>query len=72
MLMDLLKSRKFWLTVATLVVDIIIASVPQLAEVQQELVIVITALGMWLVGMIAVEDAAYWLGAAREAGQTKR
>lgn len=54
----LLKSRKFWVSVATLATNIIVAQVPALADVQTELVAVITAVGVVLIGSIAHEDAA--------------
>jgi len=71
-MLDLLKSRKFWIAIATLVADIVVASVPQLAEIREELIKVITTIGMVLIGSIAVEDFAYWFGAAKEMKQTKR
>jgi hypothetical protein len=57
-ILNLLRSRKFMVALMTLVVDVIIAYVPALAEVQEPLLAVFTAIGVALVAAIAYEDAA--------------
>ena len=52
---NLLKSRKFWLSVIAVVQTIVFSSWPDFpAEVWQSIDVIL----LWLVGMIAVEDAA--------------
>jgi hypothetical protein len=57
-LMGLLRSRKFLVSVVTLVIDLIIAYLPAAEPVRAELLTVFTFVGMWLVGAIAAEDMA--------------
>ncbi len=57
-LLSLLYSRKFLVTVATILVDVLVALVPELESVQGELLTVFTVLGSILVASIAYEDAA--------------
>lgn len=62
MLESLLKSRKFWLSVIAVVQTILFQFVPNFPdEVWQAINVVL----MFLVGMIAVEDAALKFGAGR-------
>jgi hypothetical protein len=55
-LLGLLRSRKFMVVLATLVVDVLIAYVPALEPVRNELLAVVTLLGSLLVAAIAYED----------------
>ena len=57
-IINLLKSRKFMVAVITLVVNMLVAQFPALESVQVELIAVLTALGVALMGAIALEDAA--------------
>ena len=63
---DLFRSRKFWVAVATVAADVTVSCVPALADVQEELVKVITAVGIVLIAAIAGEDMSYWFGAAKK------
>ena len=61
--MSILKSRKFWISVIAVIQTIVFSLVPDFpAEVWQAINVVL----LFLVGMIAVEDAALKFGAARE------
>jgi hypothetical protein len=57
-ILNLLRSRKFMVALMTLIVDVVVAYVPALAEVQDPLLTVFTAIGLVLVAAIAYEDAA--------------
>ena len=63
---QIFKSRKFWIAVATVAVDVLVSYVPSLAEVRVELVKVITSVGIALILAIAGEDMSYWHGAAKK------
>ncbi|MCB0180431.1 MAG: hypothetical protein KDI62_19530 [Anaerolineae bacterium] len=53
--MDIFKSRKFWLAVVAVVQTVVFNLVPTFPdEVWQAINVVL----LWLIGMIAVEDAA--------------
>ncbi len=67
-ILNLLRSRKFMVALMTLIVDVVIAYVPALAEVQEPLLAVFTAIGVALVAAIAYEDAAGANG-GKETGQ---
>ena len=54
-LSSLFKSRKFWLSVIAVIQTIIFSSIP---DFPQEVWQAIDVILLWLVGMIAVEDAA--------------
>lgn len=56
-LLALLKSRKFLTAVLGLLVDVIIALLPDLEPVRLELLAVVTAVSSILIGAIAYEDA---------------
>lgn len=51
------KSRRFWVTIATLLLDAVIAWYPPLANVQEQLITVISWLGMALVGGLTLTHA---------------
>jgi len=55
-LVELLRSRKFIVAVVTLIVDVLIAYLPQLEPAQAELMTVFTLIGSLLVAAIAYED----------------
>ena len=57
-ILNLLRSRKFMVALMTLIVDVVVAYVPALAEVQDPLLAVFTAVGLALVAAIAYEDGA--------------
>lgn len=61
----LLKSRAFILSVVSALVASIIAAVPALEPMQDELINVIVGLTLALIGKMAVEDGAEKLGASR-------
>jgi hypothetical protein len=63
-LVTLLRSRKFIVAVVTLVVDVLVAYLPQMEPVRGELMAVFTLVGSLLVAAIAYED-----GQARKNGQ---
>jgi hypothetical protein len=63
-LLGLLRSRKFLVAVATLVIDVLIAYAPELEAIRAELLAIFTFVGAWLVAAIAYED-----GKAAEAGK---
>jgi Flp pilus assembly pilin Flp len=52
----LLQSRKFWTAVGTLLANIAVAIIPELEEVQVELMTLFTTIGIGLIGTIAWED----------------
>ncbi len=54
----LLKSRKFIVSVCALVLNLLVALVPEIAPLRTELMTVITGLALALIGGIAYEDAA--------------
>ncbi len=54
----LLKSRKFIVSVCALVLNFLVAAVPEIAPFRGELMTVITGLALALIGGIAYEDAA--------------
>lgn len=62
-LLGLLRSRKFMVTVMTAVVGVLVAYVPALEPVREELLAVLTTIGLALVAAIAYED-----GKAKGAG----
>ncbi len=64
-LIALLKSRKVIVSLCALLLNLLVAAVPNLAPLRGELTTVITGLALALIGGIAYEDAAR---AAREAG----
>ncbi|NDJ53182.1 MAG: hypothetical protein GYB68_08880 [Chloroflexi bacterium] len=55
-LLALLRSRKFLVALATLIINVVIAYVPELEAVQTELLTIFTLIGSVLVGAIAYED----------------
>lgn len=55
-LLGLLRSRKFIVAVVTLVVDVLLAYLPQLEPVRVELMTVFTLVGSLLMAAIAYED----------------
>jgi hypothetical protein len=55
-LLTLLRSRKFMVALLTLVVDVLVAYLPSLEPVQNELMTVFTLLGSVLIAAIAYED----------------
>jgi len=59
-----LTGRKLLVAAATVIVDILVGYIPSLAEIQSELVKVVTAVGIALILAIAGEDMSYWHGAA--------
>jgi hypothetical protein len=63
-LLALLRSRKFLIAVATLLVDLLIAYVPAFEGVRAELLTVFTVLGTTLIAAIAYEDGAKAQGGA--------
>jgi hypothetical protein len=54
----LLQSRKFWTAVGTLIANVIVSLIPELEEIQVELMTLITTVGLGLMGTIAWEDSA--------------
>lgn len=61
----LLKSRAFILMVVTAAVASVIAAVPSLEPMRDELINVIVGLALALIGKMAIEDGAEKYGAAR-------
>lgn len=59
----LLKSRKTIVTIVALLINLLIAAVPDIAPLREELMTIVTGLALGLVGTIAWEDSAR---AARE------
>jgi hypothetical protein len=57
-LLGLLRSRKFWVALATLVVNMLVAQDPRFADIQEVLIATISGLGVMLIHAIAKEDAA--------------
>lgn len=55
-LLALLRSRKFIAALMTLVIDLIVAYVPELEPVRSELLAVFTLIGVGLIASIAYED----------------
>jgi hypothetical protein len=55
-LVALLRSRKFLVSVSTLIIDVIIVYAPPLEPVRAELLTVFTLVGSLLVASIAYED----------------
>ncbi len=55
-IMALLRSRKFLVSVVTLVIDLIIACAPELDAIRAELMTAFTFVGSLLVAAIAYED----------------
>jgi hypothetical protein len=55
-LLGLLRSRKFLVAVVTLLVDMLVAQVPELEAVRTEIITAITLVGTLLIGSIAYED----------------
>ncbi len=64
----LLKSRAFILMVVTAAVASLIAAVPSLEPMRDELINVIVGLALALIGKMAIEDGAEKYGAARATG----
>jgi hypothetical protein len=64
---NLIKSREFWVMLITLVVNVIVALVPQLAESKDIIIGSLTALALVIVGFIGSEKNA----AAKASGSTK-
>lgn len=56
--MDVFRSKRFWVLVASFVALFVTAFVPQLEDVQEELITAIAALGVALVAGYSVQDAA--------------
>lgn len=54
----LLQSRKFWMAFGSALTAIIVALIPELQDVQGELVAAIAAIGLAVIGSIAWEDTA--------------
>lgn len=61
----LLKSRAFILMIVTAFVSAIIALIPELEPMRDELINVIVGLALALIGKMALEDSAAKWGAAR-------
>lgn len=55
-LLNLLRSRKFLVAMATLAIDVLVAYAPALEPVRNELLAVFTLIGSLLVAAIAYED----------------
>ncbi|MBN1120680.1 MAG: hypothetical protein JXJ17_06345 [Anaerolineae bacterium] len=68
-ILNLLRSRKFMVALMTLIVDVVVAYVPAMAEVQEPLLAVFTAIGLALVAAIAYEDAASTTNGSKETDQ---
>ncbi len=68
-ILNLLRSRKFMVALMTLIVDVVVAYVPALSEVQDPLLTVFTAVGVALVAAIAYEDAASTATGSKETDQ---
>lgn len=64
--LKLLRSRRFIVAVATLVVSLVIYAVPDLKELRAELTTILVALALALIGGYTLEDTA---AAGREAAQ---
>lgn len=64
----LLSSRAFILMVATAVVDTIIAAIPSLLPMRDQLITVITGLAALVIAKMGIEDAAAKFGAAQRFG----
>lgn len=56
-LVALLRSRKFLVALVTLILDVVIAYLPDLEAVRTELLSIFTLIGSLLVAAIAYEDA---------------
>lgn len=57
-IMAILRSRKFIIALASLLVSLLMLAVPDLAEVRAELLTLLVAFGLALIGGITIEDAA--------------
>lgn len=55
----LLRSRKFWLSVVAVIQTVVFQLIPDFPDAVWQAINVIL---LWLVGMIAVEDAAWKVG----------
>jgi hypothetical protein len=55
-LLNLLRSRKFMVALMTLLVDVLVAYLPALEPIQNELLTVFTLVGSVLIAAIAYED----------------
>jgi len=57
-IMAILRSRKFIVAAASLLISLLVLAVPDLAEVRGELLTLLVAFGLALIGGITIEDAA--------------
>lgn len=57
-IMAILKSRKFIVALASLLVSLLVLAIPDLTEVRGELLTLLVAFGLALIGGITIEDAA--------------
>jgi len=71
-IMNLLKSKRFWVMIFTALIDVLVSLVPDLAPARTELLTVITLLGAVLVGGYSAEDAATAFAVAQHAAQSAR
>lgn len=55
-LLNLLRSRKFMVAVFTMIIDVVVAYVPELEGVRTELLTIFTLIGSLVIGGIAYED----------------
>jgi len=55
-LLNLLRSRKFLIAVFTLVIDVLVAYVPEFEAVRTELLTIFTLIGSLVIAAIAHED----------------
>ena len=57
-IMAILRSRKFIVALASLLVSLLVLAIPDLTEVRGELLTLLVAFGLALIGGITIEDAA--------------
>lgn len=57
-IMAILRSRKFIIALASLLISLVVMAIPDLAEVRGELLTLLVAFGLALIGGITIEDAA--------------
>lgn len=58
-IMSLLRSRAFWVMIATALAGVVVSLIPGLADQRDNLINVIVALGLLVIGKIGAEDVAH-------------
>ena len=55
---NIMKSKRFWVILATMVADMIIALYPDFEPIRLNLIEAVTIAGMFLAGLYGIEDVA--------------